>query len=359
MASAWTCALESVRLSRATFAPARARVLAISEQSTPPAPVTTATLPERLVFNTFGFIVRLFLSRRKGKSRKLQPPLCCFKADIECMCSVQRHQFQPKVLPGASQRPRAAAQTKTVGIVGMNCCGKVSLSAQRQSQTPGAVEGKVLVPHYRARSDVCNKTGVRAGLPAARLLVDVGFNGTAAIADGVTFRPDIRRGQAATTGRRITSTCRQRPTVQPAACDLSLAKPTVRPAWQLFGTALAAGLLPRCLAVVKNIPVPAQLHKAAMVVAVGHHRVDVASKAKISVADQHTCITIRSEGSVGQCIGQLMALLGRVDHHIPPFDLAGTAGLIKGVVFKASACCCARPRQNGYRTTADGHHVGF
>ena len=46
------------------------------------------------------------------------------------MCSVQRHQFQPKVLPGASQRPRAAAQTKTVGIVGMNCCGKVSLSPE-------------------------------------------------------------------------------------------------------------------------------------------------------------------------------------------------------------------------------------
>src|SRR5699024_8241370 len=54
----------SFKSSRATFAPARASTLAKAEHSTPPAPVTTATLPVKSVFNTFFSMFSSILSKK-------------------------------------------------------------------------------------------------------------------------------------------------------------------------------------------------------------------------------------------------------------------------------------------------------
>lgn len=111
-------------------------------------------------------------------------------------------------------------------------------------------------------------------------------------------------GQVAGVTGIVAADAGQRPAVQAAACDLGLVKMTFRIQNNGFGTALAAALDAVGLAVVEDVPLPTQLDKAAVGVAIGGLGRGVTVPSDVCIGNEDSAVPVAGQRLVGDSIAQ-------------------------------------------------------
>ena len=166
-------------------------------------------------------------------------------------------------------------------------------------------------------------------------------------------------GQVAGVTGIVAADAGQRPAVQAAACDLGLVKTAFRIQYNGFGTALAAALDAVGLAVVEDVPLPTQLDKAAVGVAIGGLGRGVAVPSDVCIGNEDSAIPVAGQRLVGDSIAQVVALLRGIHKVIPFADFPGRRGFVKAVALKAGASGSLTAGQHLKRPGLDGVHVRF